>query len=193
LTTISSDDALGDLVAKLGLSSLVSICSSIVVSTGIGEPSTTTTELRLFNVLISALMFVVGVVVGAVAYDIYLHPAGPQAVGTATIKMSGTSHFEGNVGTVSTTSDHTHTIEASVPAKVKVNFARADHVVADIEQAKPSEAGTVEIRAECTTVAKSPASEAASGARTSLLWKVPREWQEGEPPKDWPKCPKKPR
>ena len=166
----------------------MSICSSVVVSTGIGEPSTTTTELRLFNVLISALMLVVGVVVvAAVAYDIYLHPAGPQAVGTATIKVSGTLHFEGDVGTVSTTGSNTFAIEARAPVTLKVPFRRADHVVADIEHAKPSEAGTVAIRAECKTVAKSPAG--ASAARTSLMWKVPREWREGEPPKDWPKCP----
>jgi hypothetical protein len=169
----------------------VSICSSIVVSTGIGEPSTTTTELRLFNVLISALMLLVGiVVVGVVAYDIYLHPADPQAVGTATIKVSGTSHFEGDVGTVSTTGSNTFAIDGRAPVTVEVPFTRADHVLADIELAKPSEAGTVEIRAECKTVAKIPASEASSEARTSLMWKVPRDWQEGEPPKDWPKCPK---
>jgi hypothetical protein len=147
-----------------------------------GPTSTTTTELRLFNVLISALMLVVGVVVvGVVAYDIYLHPADPQAVGTATIKLSGTSRFEGDIGAVSTTGSNTFAIEGRAPVTVKVPFARADHVVADLGR----ESGVVKIRVECKRVAKQEASEAGA----ALMWKVPRDWQEGEPPKDWPKCP----
>ena len=46
------------------------------------------------TVLFTGLTILVGiVVVGVVAYDIYLHPAAPKPVGTAVIKISGTAPF----------------------------------------------------------------------------------------------------
>ncbi len=144
-----------------------------------GQRTGTTTETKLFT----AITLIVGaVVVAAVAYDIYLHPPDPKPVATATIKVSGTSHIEGDVGTVSTTNAHgTFAIEGRAPVTVEVPFGRADHVVADIER----ESGMVEIRVACKPVAKQEASGAV------LMWKVPRGWDPYELPKGWPKCPKK--
>ncbi len=135
-----------------------------------GQRLTTSAEFKLFG----ALSLLVGIIVVAtVAYDIYLHPADPETVGTATIEISGTTHFRGDVGTVA----NMHTIEGNGPATVEVPYRRADYVVADIEQ----DSGTVEIcaylvvgrkpsgevRAECTTVEE--------GTGTLLMWKVPRQ------------------
>src|SRR4051794_37818203 len=36
---------------------------------------------------------------GIVGYDIYQHPSDPHLVHSATIKISGTGHFESDVGT----------------------------------------------------------------------------------------------
>jgi hypothetical protein len=90
-----------------------------------------------------ALVLLVGAaVVGVVAYDIYLHPPGPEQVGVATIVISGEGRFNGEVGTVA----NLYTIEATSPATVKVPYSLADYVVADIEQdlvilSKPADAG----------------------------------------------------
>jgi len=61
-----------------------------------GQGARTTTE---FKVLSAFALFIVIIVASVVGYDIYLHPPDPEVVGTATIKISGTSHFQGEVGT----------------------------------------------------------------------------------------------
>jgi hypothetical protein len=121
-----------------------------------GQRAQTTAEFRLFT----ALTFFVAIsVVAIVAYDIYLHPPDPKPVGTATIEISGTGHFQGTVGTA----ENTYTIEGRAPVTVKVPYRRADYVVADIEQSS----GTVEIRDdEGQTVRED--------SNTLLMWKAPR-------------------
>ena len=107
------------------------------------------------HLLNGALVLFVGVgVMGLLALDIYLHPAGPEQVGTATIFISGTSRFSGIVGT-----DTNHyTIEATAPATVKVPYSLEDYVVADIEQDS-----WVEIQVKKKTVEK--------GRGGMLVWK----------------------
>jgi hypothetical protein len=114
-----------------------------------------TTEFKIF----SALVLLVGAVaVGAVALDIYLHPPGPEQVGTATIAISGTGRFSGVVGTDRTN----YTIEAEAPATLKVPYSLAEYVIADVEQ----QSGVVKIRVNKRVVAK--------GANGLLVWKPPR-------------------
>ena len=117
--------------------------------------------------LFTALTLVVGaVVVGVVAYDIYLHPAAPKPVGTAVIKISGTAPFRGEVGTLNRYG--THAIEGRAPVTVEVPYGRADYVAATMERSS----GTVEICLKrnntCKTVEKSSANN------SSLMWKAPR-------------------
>ncbi len=81
---------------------------------------------------------------GVVAYNIYLHPADPKPVGTATIKISGTDHFQGEAGTVSVTGSEMHVLEGRAPFTIEVPYRRADYVSVNVEAS-----GTVEIRVEC--------------------------------------------
>jgi hypothetical protein len=117
--------------------------------------------------LFTALTLLVGaVVVGVVAYNIYLHPAAPRPVGTAVIKISGTAPFRGEVGTLNRYG--THAIEGRAPVTVEVPYGRADYVAATMERSS----GTVEIclkrKDTCKTVEKSSANN------PSLMWKAPR-------------------
>jgi hypothetical protein len=126
--------------------------------------------------LFTALTLLVGaVVVGVVAYDIYLHPAAAKPVGTAAIKISGTAPFRGEVGTLHRYG--THTIEGRAPFTVEVPYGRADYVTANMERSS----GTVEICLKrervkknfktvvtCETVEKSSESDAL------VMWKAPR-------------------
>jgi hypothetical protein len=48
-----------------------------------------------FVVMLSSVITIVGIV----GYDIYQHPADPRFVHSATVKISGTGHFQGDVGT----------------------------------------------------------------------------------------------
>jgi hypothetical protein len=121
-----------------------------------GQKGRTTAEFKVFT----ALTFFVAIsVVAIVAYDIYLHPPNPRPAGTATIKISGTAHFQGDVGTLA----NTYTIEGRAPVTVKVPYRRADYVVADIEQSS----GTVEIRDDKGQTVQ-------EGSNTLLMWKAPR-------------------
>jgi hypothetical protein len=122
-----------------------------------GQRVRTTAEFKVFTAL---TLFVAISVVAIVAYDIYRHPHDPRIAGTATIKISGTAHFQGDVGTVA----NTYTIEGKAPVTVKVPFRRADYVVADLEQAEPS--GTVEIRDDKGRTVQ-------EGSNTLLMWKAP--------------------
>jgi hypothetical protein len=119
-------------------------------------------------------------IVGIVGYDIYQHPADPHFVHSATIKISGTGHFEGDVGT----SFNAHTVEGRVrqeePFTIEVPYRRSDYVSAYVRWADGSE-GTTKIKVGCRTVAERTAHV--------LMWKAPRSWEGGIPPKDWSKCP----
>jgi hypothetical protein len=121
-----------------------------------GQRVRTTAEFKVFTAL---TLFVAISVVAIVAYDIYMHPPDPNPVGTATIKISGTAHFQGDVGTVA----NTYTIEGRAPVTVKVPYRRADYVVADIEQSS----GTVEIR-------DNKGQTVQEGSNTLLMWKASR-------------------
>jgi hypothetical protein len=121
-----------------------------------------TTEAKLFAAL---TVFVGVIVVAAVGYDIYLHPAEPQPLEKpAVIEISGTGRFHGVVGT--TRRGGTYTIEGGAPATVKVPYALADFVVANVELPSGSEAGNVKIRVKGKTVKE--------GAGTLLVWRPPR-------------------
>jgi hypothetical protein len=131
---------------------------------------------NFFTALFTALTLLVGaVVVGVVAYDIYVHPAAPKPVGTAVIKISGTAPFSGEVGTLNRYG--MHTIEGEASATVEVPYGRADYVVANMQRSS----GTVEICLQrekvkrnfdvvrtCKTVEKSSESDAL------VMWKAPR-------------------
>ena len=129
-------------------------------------------------------MFLVVTLVGillvvlVVGYDIYQHPPDPRFVHSATVEVSGTGHFQGHVGTPF----NMYAVEGRGPLTVEVPYRRADHVAADI-RIDDGASGAVEIRVECRTVA--------AGARHVLMWKVPRAWKDGLPPKSWSKCPPK--
>jgi hypothetical protein len=129
-----------------------------------------------FSALFTALTLVVGaVVVGVVAYDIYLHPAAPRPVGTAVIKISGTAPFRGEVGTLNRYG--THTIEGRAPVTVEVPYGRADYVSAVMERSS----GTVEIclkrqriKKNFETVVTCKTVEKSSESNAYVTWKALR-------------------
>jgi hypothetical protein len=116
------------------------------------------------------------VVVLMVGYDIYRLPADPRVVHTATVKISGTGRFQGTLGTVS----NEWAVEGRAPLTVEVPYRRIDYVSADIRMDDGS-SGTAKIEVDCKPVAE--------GTGHVVMWKVPRAWKDGLPPKDWPKCP----
>jgi hypothetical protein len=128
------------------------------------------------TVLFTGLTILVGiVVVGVVAYDIYLHPAAPKPVGTAVIKISGTAPFRGEVGTLNRYG--THTIEGRAPVTLEGPYGRADYVSAVMERSS----GTVEICVERERVRENPKSDDAcktvvksSESDALVMWKAPR-------------------
>jgi len=118
------------------------------------------------------------VIVLVVGYDIYRHPPDPRFVHSATVVVSGTGRFQGDVGTPF----NMYTVEGNAPLTVQVPYRRADSVTADIRMGEGA-TGAVEIRLGCRTVAE--------GAGHVIMWKVPRAWKDGLPPKEWSKCPPK--
>jgi hypothetical protein len=119
-------------------------------------------EFKVFT----ALVVLIGVVViVAISLDIYLHPPDPRQVGTATVEISGTTRFRGEVGTAG----DTLIIEGKAPVSVEVPFARADFVVAQMEESPGDLSPTLKIRVKDRTVAKS------SGGLVS--WDVPRDFK----------------
>jgi uncharacterized phage protein gp47/JayE len=126
--------------------------TSVAAATKLRARVAISSESKVFGALV---LLVGAVVVGVVAYDIYLHPPGPEQVGVATIVISGEGRFNGEVGTEA----NLYTIEATSPATVKVPYSLADYVVADIEQ----DLVWVEIRVKKKTVEK--------GAGNTLMWK----------------------
>ena len=82
-------------------------------------------------------------------------------MGTRPSKISGTARFRGEVGTAG----DTLIIEGKAPVSVEVPFARADYVVAQIEESP----GTLKIRVKDETVARSSGS--------LVAWDVPRDYR----------------
>src|SRR4051794_40652441 len=115
-------------------------------------------------------------IVGIVGYDIYQHPPDPHFIHSATIKISGTGHFQGDVGTPF----NEYTVEGRPPLTIEVPYRRADYVSAYVRWADGS-SGTTKIQVDCRTVAERTAHV--------VMWKVPRSWEGGLPPKGWSKCP----
>lgn len=127
-----------------------------------------TTETKAFGALV---IFIGAIVVAAVGYDMYLHPASPQVMDEALVKITGTSAFHGKVGTVENASE----IDGKAPFTMTVPYRLSDYVTADIDFA--SSPGTVKIRVACRTVKETTASG------RLLIWKVPPSWQIGESPR----------
>jgi len=115
------------------------------------------------KVIGASLLVMMVFLLGVVAYDIYLHPPGAKIVGVAVVKIKGSGHFRGEVGTGEVGS--TFTIEGEAPAKVEVPFTRADYVAAVMEESP----GAMKIRVKDRTAQES------SGA--VVMWKVPRNYQ----------------
>jgi hypothetical protein len=126
-----------------------------------------------------ATLFVVIVFVGVVGYAIYEAPSDPHFVYSATIEISGTGHFQGDVGTTFNEYTIKGRVSQGSPITIEVPYRRADYVSAYARWADGSE-GTTKIVVGCKTVAE----------RTThvVMWKVPRSWEEGIPPKNWLKC-----
>ena len=114
---------------------------------------------------------------GTVCYDIYQHPSDPnpdgRGAGTATIRITGTGRFTGEVGTVGAM----HAVEGTAPFEFEVAYGRSDYVSVYARLEGP---GTAEIRVGCRTVAE--------GTGHSLVWKPPRSWEDGLPPEGWSRC-----
>ena len=128
-----------------------------------------------------AIMLVsVIVIMGIVGYDIYQHPADPHFVHSVTVKISGTGHFQGDVGTPF----NAYTVEGDVrkdsPFTIEVPYRRSDYVSAYVRWSDGA-SGTTKIQVDCRTVDESE--------HHAVGWKVPRSWEGGVPPKGWSKCP----
>ena len=115
------------------------------------------------KVIGASLLVMMVFLLGVVAYDITLHPAGPEIVGIATAKILGSGHFRGEIGT--SEAGTTFTFEGEAPATVGVPFTRADYVAAVMEE--PPEGLQIQVKGR--TVQES------SG--TVVMWKVPRGYQ----------------
>jgi hypothetical protein len=113
---------------------------------------------------------------GIVAYDIYQHPSDPHLVRSATIKISGTGHFESDVGTPFNEYTVHGRVSQGEPITIDVPYRRADYVSAYVRWSDGA-SGVTKIRVDCRTVAERTAHV--------VMWKVPRSWEGGVPPKDW--------
>jgi hypothetical protein len=127
-----------------------------------------------------AIMLVsVSVIVGIVGYDIYQTPPDPRFVHSATVKISGTGHFQGDVGKPF----NAYTVEGNVrkgaPFTIEVPYRRSDYVSAYVRWADGA-SGMTKIQVDCRTVDERTAHV--------VMWKVPRSWKGGIPPKHWGKC-----
>jgi hypothetical protein len=136
----------------------------------------------LFGALIGAEALIVCiVVVGIVGYDIYQTPPEPYVVYAARVVISGTGHFQGDVGTPFNAYTVHGTVSQGSPITIEVPYRRADYVSAYVRWADGA-SGTTKIRVACRTVAERTAHV--------VMWKVPRNWEGGIPPKRFSKCPK---
>jgi hypothetical protein len=66
--------------------------TSVAAATKLRARMAISSESKVFGALV---LLVGAAVVGVVAYDIYLHPPGPEQVGVATIVISGEGRFRG--------------------------------------------------------------------------------------------------
>jgi hypothetical protein len=140
------------------------------VRTATNVRSVSTSESRVFG----ALVLLVGAwVVAIVAYDIYLHPADPEPVGTAIIEISGTEgiDFRGTVGTVR----DEHEIEGTTPLTFTTPYRRADYVAVNISPMWQKNQGT--LKAEIKKVIanakdKTLEKEQTTGGGVFLIWKL---------------------
>jgi hypothetical protein len=127
--------------------------------------------------LVTAIVFF-----GIVGYDIYQTPPEPFLVYAATIVISGTGHFQGDVGTPF----NEYTIHGRVsqcsPITIDVPYRRADYISAYVRWSDGA-SGTTKIQVDCKIVAPQRTAHV-------VMWKVPRSWEGGIPPKRFSKCPK---
>jgi hypothetical protein len=130
-----------------------------------------TTETRLFSALV---LLVLVIVVATVAYDIYLHPPGPNTIGMSIIEIEGTEgiRVKGTIGTVR----ELHAIEASTPVTFKTPYTRADYVAVDLSPVE--EGGQATLKAEIKKVVinakdKTVEKEQAAGGGVFLIWEPP--------------------
>jgi hypothetical protein len=113
------------------------------------------------------------IVVGTVAYDIYLHPADPEPVGTAIIKVSGDARFTGTVGTVR----DQHGIRGTTPVALAVPYRKADYVIAQVNSPETVEAKIYmeyQVTEKGKTETKQRVVEEGRGTGIVLTWKPPR-------------------
>jgi hypothetical protein len=112
-----------------------------------------------------AVMLVsVSIIVGIVGYDIYQTPPDPHFVHSATVKISGTGHFQGEVGTAF----NLYTVKGRPPLSIEVPYRRSDYISAYIRWADGS-SGTTKIQIDCRTVDERP--------DHVVMWKAPRSWE----------------
>jgi hypothetical protein len=115
-------------------------------------------------IMLVSVIFVVGIV----GYDIYQTPSEPHFVYAATIVISGTGHFESDVGTPF----NEYTVQGHVsqgePLAIDVPYRRADYVSANVRWAGGA-SGTTKIQVGCRTVAERTAHV--------VMWKAPRSWE----------------
>ncbi|HEX2097689.1 MAG TPA: hypothetical protein VHF46_01345 [Rubrobacteraceae bacterium] len=110
----------------------------------------------------SAIVLLVGILVlVGIGYDIYRFPADPEELGTATIKIKGTSPFQGEVGTYY---GETHTYKGKAPVTVRFPYRQSDHISVDVNSAGTLD---VEIRLKDRIVEKG------QGRNIFLFWEAP--------------------
>ena len=123
------------------------------------------------------------ILIPIVIYDIHQTPPEPYFVYAARIEISGTGQFEGDFGTPFNAYTIHGRVSQGSPVTIDVPYRHADWVSATMRWADGA-SGTTKIQVGCHTVAE----------RTGhvVMWKVPRSWEGGVPPKWWIKkyCPK---
>lgn len=126
-----------------------------------------------FKVFTGLVLFVGILVIGIVAYDIYLHPPDPDPAGTVTVNVSGTPGipFEGRIYI----ENDQHAIEAETPFTFRTGYRYADYIYADIirdrDQAEP---GTLKAAILVKNTAVDSGQAESPGGRVTLDWKAPR-------------------
>ena len=130
-----------------------------------------TGECKLFTALV---VFVGIIVVGTVGYDIYLHPPGPNPIGTSIIEIEGTKgiRFRGTVGTVR----EEHAIEGTTPVTFKTPYTRADYVAANISPVEQGSQGTLKVEIKKVVINakdKTVEKEQTTGGGVFLMWEPP--------------------
>jgi hypothetical protein len=111
------------------------------------------------------------VVILIVGYDIFRYPATPKEMGEAGVKIVGTGHFQGDVGSYQ---GETHTIEGRAPFITYFPYKEADYVFADIERVS-QEAVKLLLKDKVVEKGKLKDKVIESGqGSTFLMWESPR-------------------